>query len=229
MKYLAIFVLALIAFSQVEAKEVEAGLDLCPTCVSFATQSIDQLLNIILNAGVIGGCADLCGYLPNKVEQTVCDLLCDYVGLELFIKLIKEADLDPIYLCELITVCPIHDCEGECITIDEINIVPPSGPAGTEFAIEMAFTVHNQTGTGEIVIDIFPPDGEPFGDGELTEGYAPGKYGIRFGLKTEPTEDEPYSAGTYGVELGVCEGQCGSKHPHSYVYDVKKSSFQITE
>jgi hypothetical protein len=39
---------------------------------------------------VIGGCADLCGYLPNQVEQAACDLICDYFGIEGFMKLLQR-------------------------------------------------------------------------------------------------------------------------------------------
>lgn len=48
------------------------------------------------DAGVIGGCADLCELLEQAVKvnsslvEVVCDLLCDYVGIEAFIKLIDK-------------------------------------------------------------------------------------------------------------------------------------------
>lgn len=60
----------------------------CPTCVSFISQSLDQLLNIIANVGVLGACSDLCNLLPNQVEATVCDLVCSIVGIEVFIDLV---------------------------------------------------------------------------------------------------------------------------------------------
>jgi hypothetical protein len=40
--------------------------------------------------GVIGSCGELCGYLNNEIEATVCDLICDYVGVEEFVNLIQE-------------------------------------------------------------------------------------------------------------------------------------------
>jgi len=52
-------------------------------------QSINILLNIILNAGVIGSCEALCSYMPNQIEATICNLLCDYVGITEFIKIIE--------------------------------------------------------------------------------------------------------------------------------------------
>lgn len=58
--------------------------------VSFTSQAIDQLLNIIVNVGVLGSCGALCSYLPNKIEATVCNLLCDYVGIDEFVKIVEK-------------------------------------------------------------------------------------------------------------------------------------------
>lgn len=86
------------------------------------------LLTLYLDAGVLGGCSDLCGLLPNQVEATVCDLVCAVVGIEGFIDLVEgafrilssaqtaqltfvvvDADPDPIWICEEVDVCPIND------------------------------------------------------------------------------------------------------------------------
>lgn len=56
-------------------------------------QTINILLNVILNGGVIGSCGKLCSYLPNQVEVTVCNLLCSYVGIKEFIKLVRRYGL----------------------------------------------------------------------------------------------------------------------------------------
>ena len=229
----------------------QTNLDLCPTCVSFSSQALNQLLNIILNVGVLGTCAKLCSYLPQKTEQTVCNLLCDVVGIELFIKLVKKADLNPIWFCELLKVCPcgffrsyrmvtnalsvslsaqlcpVHDCPGKCITIDQVSVVPEEGRRGGTFTFTMVFTAHNQTGTGEFGIEIFPPSGFPMGEALLDEGFKPGTYQAKFTLQAEPTEHEPFMPGVYKTEMFICEGQCGSKHPHSHLFDVAKTQFKI--
>merc|ERR1719487_3158892 len=72
--------------------------DLCPLCVNIMDQTINQLLNIILNVGVLGSCNALCSYLGDYGQIVVagCNLLCDYVGITEFIALIEAADLDPI-------------------------------------------------------------------------------------------------------------------------------------
>ena len=73
--FVSLAIIALAASSQISMGEVkkvepveELGLNLCPTCVSLLSQTINQLLNIILNSTVIGGCSDLCGQLSNQLE-----------------------------------------------------------------------------------------------------------------------------------------------------------------
>eukprot|EP00700_Malawimonas_jakobiformis_P000615 EC719057.1.p2 GENE.EC719057.1~~EC719057.1.p2 ORF type:complete len:103 (+),score=16.70 EC719057.1:31-339(+) len=63
---------------------VAPRLDVCPTCDSFMDQVMDKLVNIIANVGGLGSCGALCSKLDNKVEATVCNLLCDYDGITEF-------------------------------------------------------------------------------------------------------------------------------------------------
>ena len=57
----------------------------CAICNSFINQGINQLLNVILQGGVLGGCADLCSKaFPDPSKKTlagICNLLCDAVGV----------------------------------------------------------------------------------------------------------------------------------------------------
>ena len=43
---------------------------------------------------MVGGCADLCGILAQKVNNQyagiICNILCDVVGVKEFIKIIEE-------------------------------------------------------------------------------------------------------------------------------------------
>lgn len=86
------------------------GLDICPTCINVAEQSINILLNLILDSGIIGTCGTLCEALAQKTGSqligTICNLACDIVGIDEFIKLIENADLDPIWYCEIAKLCP---------------------------------------------------------------------------------------------------------------------------
>ncbi|KAK0060817.1 countin-1 [Biomphalaria pfeifferi] len=166
------------------------GADFCKMCINFSGQAINELLNIILNMGVVGTCADICGLVEQKtgseVLGAVCNILCDIAGVEEFVKLVEKADLDPIYLCELLKTCPVFD--GGDATLTQFAVNPSSGPQGKK-TLNFNFVSKNGTGTGEIYLFINTVDKIP-------------------------------------VEL--CNGECGSKHPHSRIYDTKNTTFTIT-
>ena len=84
------------------------GLDLCPTCVNTAGEAINILLNLVVGT-IPSTCQALCGGLAPKLPEVVvvlCEIACVGVGLDEFIKMIENADLDPIYYCELARGCP---------------------------------------------------------------------------------------------------------------------------
>jgi len=217
----------------------QVRLDLCPTCINIAEQSINILLNLILDSGIIGTCGTLCQALAEKtgsqVIGTICDLVCDAVGIDEFIKLLDNADLDPIWYCEIAKLCPVNDHGDAKIT--KFSILPASGPQGTTFSIDLTYVSLNGTGTGELVIDIHTPDRIPLGSGFLAEAKKAGTYEERITVKAEPdpqcdpTQEpcEEWLPGVYNVTVQICNGECGSKHPHSAIYDSAKGSFQLTK
>jgi len=205
-------------------------IDMCPFCVNFFGQTINELLEIILNTGVLGSCGALCSQLPNQVEQVGCQLICDYVGISGFIDLIEYEDPDPIYLCQVIDFCNVVN--GGSVKVQGAVITPSSGPQGTTFTLGIQYTVINATGPGYISLLVTPPSsdgGQPFGTAQFTSGQAPGPYGIGWQLQTQPSENEPFSPGSYGVQLAVCEGDCTNNHPYGGVYGFANGAFVITE
>eukprot|EP01130_Rhizamoeba_saxonica_P002328 TRINITY_DN12154_c0_g1_i1.p1 TRINITY_DN12154_c0_g1~~TRINITY_DN12154_c0_g1_i1.p1 ORF type:complete len:235 (+),score=62.95 TRINITY_DN12154_c0_g1_i1:51-755(+) len=233
MKLVALFFIGLICLSQANLQithpsALVGGATECKLCISFVSQSISDLLQIIVNGGILGTCGALCSQLPNSLEQTVCNLMCDYVGIEGFIKLLDEVDPDPIYICEEITVCPINDKAAGNVSSVAVN--PESGHQGATFDILVMYEVIKTIGTGQLVIDITPPQGsgEPFGAAELLIQAAPGRYGVKLELEAKPSQQQPFSPGTYNIQVGLCEGTCGSKHPHTHLLGMGTGSFQIT-
>jgi len=195
--------------------------------VSFMVQSINELLNIIANVGVLGGCSDLCSYLPTQLEAVVCNFVCDIVGIEAFVDLVTDADPDPIWICEMVDICPIND--NAAAKIVSLTITPLSGPQGTNFNVSAIYVVTNSIGTGEVDFVVLPPNGFPFGAGGLVVMQPPGRYEATFGpISTQPSEQEPFGPGGYPVQFAVCEGSCGSTHSHSFTLDVKTTNFTIT-
>jgi hypothetical protein len=91
-------------------REGNVELDLCPFCINEAVISINVILNVILDQGILQTCGELCSIVANKTGSTligdICDLVCDGIGLDEFIRLIITADLDPIWYCEIADLCP---------------------------------------------------------------------------------------------------------------------------
>jgi len=208
-----------------KAKPAGPNVDTCSLCVSFMDSAIDNLLDIILEVGVLGGCAGICALLPNQIEQVVCQLLCDYVGVEEFVQIVNIIDPDPIYVCEFIDLCPYSD--NAKAVINDLSVDPQSGEAGTTFVITVNYTVQSTIATGECAIDVQAVDGNDLGGGLLLENQTPGDYTISFSLDTTPSQDEPFFSGNYPFVVGVCEGACGSIHPHSYILAQGNGAFVI--
>lgn len=202
---------------------------LCLGCNSFINAGINQLLNTILQSGIIGGCSELCSkaFPTEKSEQSICNLVCDSVGVMTFMKLVKQfqGDLDSIYFCQLAHVCPVR--EGSKARLDSISVSPQVGHQGTPFEIDVVFTVLNQTSTGELQIQISPPKSTTIMDGSIDEGFAPGQYSVKFQLDTHPTEQESFESGLYQVQFLACDGECGSKFPHTALLFTGLTNFTI--
>lgn len=86
------------------------GLDWCPQCIDTFDDLIQVVLDIILQYGVVDTCGHLCDLVVDKTGSEllgfVCTLGCDFLGLEEFAKIMQSADIDPIYYCETINLCP---------------------------------------------------------------------------------------------------------------------------
>lgn len=234
---------ASIAVAKVPAKDLVAANGAgCGFCVQAMGQIINQLLNYILNVGVVGSCAALCGQLPAKLEQTACNLLCDVVGIEGFVKAIQKADLDPIYYCQIVDVCEAKDCPSsnpDCVSVDKVELSPTSGGLDAQFTATASYTVTDEVGAGEMQFAIAPTDGsaEPIGTGSMFPNLEKGTFSGQ--LQFQPSDinkqaeqqQQPdfFVAGKeYEVIFVICEGQCGSSHPHSKLFGMMRSNFNIT-
>ncbi len=207
-------------------------------------EALSDLIQIIAQVGIGGGCSKVCGLLPSSTLATICDIVCEIAGIEEFSKLLNEADPDPIYICEKVNACPHSTTAAANIT--QFSISPTSGPSGTQFTITIVYTVTNTIATGELVVVIVPPDAESFGSGSTIFTQAPGQYVVlvlrlsffflmrppRYGgqlqFQATPSEQEPFDPGQYQVVGAVCEGSCGSNHPWSSTLSEKQTSFTIS-
>ncbi|KAG2388247.1 hypothetical protein C9374_000411 [Naegleria lovaniensis] len=209
--------------------------ELCDLCINLLDQTINNLVNIILNVGVIGGCGDICKYLSNLGSLTVvaCNLVCDYLGVNEFINMIENADLDAIYGCQLVSLCPIRDCKAPvCAQFFNTRVVPAIAPKGTTFNAVSQLRIYNQTGTGELYFEVDGPVTADIAGGELKgQGFAPGNYDIQVQIQAQDDEQNQvvWFPGKYEFFVAACEGECGSKHPHSRILAESRAFFNITQ
>jgi len=202
-------------------------IDLCPTCVNLFDNAINELLNIILNGGVIGSCGAICQQLPNQYEAVACDLICDYIGIEEFINLVEYEDPDPIYMCQVVDLCPVVN--GGAANITTLNVSPASGPQGSTFTITMLYKVISPTGPGLLNVLIVPPGADfPFGGEQFQEGQSIGAYKVQWQFQATPSENESFSPGVYQVQAQVCAGDYTNSHPYGGVYAQSTTTFKIT-
>ena len=94
---------------------------------------------------MIGSCAKLCGLLNTQWEATACNLVCDAVGIEAFVKAIGHADLDPIYYCHIVDLCKEFD--DASATVTQLAVNPASG---SQFTFTADINVNSTVGAGEV-------------------------------------------------------------------------------
>ncbi|UJR12367.1 hypothetical protein I4U23_016544 [Adineta vaga] len=193
---------------------------LCKECLNVANESINVLLQLILDTGILSSCQKLCRAVANKTGSLTLGLICDVACAA---------------YCEMAKLCPINDHGDAKIT--QFSLLPTTGRKGTTFTIDFTYVSINGTGTGELNIDISCPDRMPAGATFLTEIKKPGTYTEKIDIKAqldprcdpfkEPCEE--WFPGIYNVTVRLCNGECGSKHPHSAIYDTAKTSFVLTK
>ena len=207
-----------------EPKKVDnVGADLCPTCANLTGQVLNQLINALLNGGVVGGCNSLCSNLDNKLESTVCNMVCDIAGIKAFAWALEKADLDPIYMCQLLKICP-HSDLGKA-EIKELSVNPTTGKLGDTFIIAVGFEVFNSTSVGTFHVAVDGPGASKSQTQSLNEGFEPGQYSLDIKYATSQKNNLP---GPYNVTIEMCDGTCGSNHPWSGLLDQGATSFTLT-
>ncbi|EGG20722.1 countin2 [Cavenderia fasciculata] len=210
----------------VDVKSEGAPFTTCNDCVSIMTDTIDDLIGILMNSGVMASCNDLCSRLSNHYENIACMLTCVYFGLEEFSNLVLDADPDPIFMCEVIDVCPVKMTAAGNIT--NFDIVPSSGPVGTTFYANINYTITSEIGTGQIVANLYDTNNLGFGFYNLLVDTAPGDYYVSFPFQSQPSEMEPFNPGSFLISVGLCEGFCGSIHKYTIILSVVNDNFTIS-
>jgi hypothetical protein len=208
---------------------------LCGTCLQIGDQGMNILVNYILNVGVIGGCEELCGQLPSGGgKQTACELVCGYVGIKTFISVLEKADLDSVYGCSALGVCQPGD-DDAAIDLIATHAEPNPVMKGDTVEMQLGVNVTHESGLGEFFIDVEGPMSEPVSQGfRLMDGVPVGEQilGVKLQIQDQHPEDptQPpfiWSPGQYNFTFRVCQGECGSKHPHSIDFGRISGTFDL--
>jgi len=208
---------------------------LCSPCFNIGEQGINQLLNYILNAGVIGGCQALCaGALPaGGLPAVGCELVCGAVGFKAFVAAINHVDLDPIYLCEFLKACPAAP-DDAYLELVEVAAAPDPVTKGQTVKMAIQMNVTNATGVGEFHLNIDGPGSAcPIGQGFFLEtGIPAGLQMLEVSLPVKDSQDSQgmpatFDAGKYNFSFHICQGECGSKHPHSKDFGAMMGYFHV--
>lgn len=96
-------------------------------------ENLNNLLNIILQVGVPTGCGDICGLLPSKPVQDICEVLCLVEGVKGFINALNNDDLDPVWMCVRLHSCPVNSCTTGCTEVVSVKANPGAGPLRSKF------------------------------------------------------------------------------------------------
>jgi len=202
--------------------------DTCLECINWAIESLDIILNEILDGGIIANCGKACSGLKNPYLNTFCTLLCDALGLDEFIHILNKSDLNPLYYCQLVHMCIVEDCtEPECVKIYVHQVRPEIAPEGSRFEIETAFTIVNTAGAGMLRYEIYQNPKDPISQDYLIEHWAPRGNFTQF-LAID-TKEQALKIGTWTARITFCEGMCGSKHPHTRLFDTAVANFTVTK
>ena len=86
------------------------GFDWCSQCINSFDILLELTLDTILQYDIMDSCGELCQIVAQKSGSEfvgfLCTVGCDALGIAAFVKLLNDADLDPIYYCEIIKICP---------------------------------------------------------------------------------------------------------------------------
>jgi hypothetical protein len=205
---------------------------LCNPCTQLSGQALNILLNVILNAGVVGGCDKLCSALPEG--KLACELVCDAVGIKAFIDAIEKADLDPIYMCEIVHACQPGP-DDAYLEILGVAAAPPVVAHGADIQMAVDLNVVNDTGVGEFFISIDGPGtATPLSQSFLlAKGIPHGEQMLGVTLTLQDGKDDQgfpatFEPGTYEYSFHVCQGSCGSRHPHSIDFGSMTGTFELS-
>lgn len=195
----------------------------CEFCVDFGDKALKELEDYLEKTGVATACDDLCSQLSSPAAQQMCEVFCAKVGIEALVKILKDTDFDIFYFCDMVEACPAGP-DGASISIGKAVAEPPSVARAGSVQLSVSLEVGIPSGPGEFYVEVSKPGTAKIAKIHqfLLEGIPAGTRGlsVRWTDTTLP--------GKYDFVFKVCQGECGSKHPHSKTLGESCGSFNVT-
>eukprot|EP00439_Symbiodinium_sp_Y106_P057652 s428_g8.t1 len=168
-----------------------------------------------------------------------------------FVDILNHTDLDPIYFCELLTLCHAGPDDASARILD-IKAAPATISKGdtvqlladvtkAQLGLQLVLTSQPKVrggtlrlGVGEFRLAVHGPVTSHISDGfllpkGLTEGAI--QLGAELKVMDDTSGDEPviWRPGTYTFDIHLCQGECGSKHPHSKDFGMATGNFTLKD
>jgi len=198
----------------------------CNTCVSEAILALGAFEEFT-EAAIFAGCVDVCQ------GDEGCALICTVLVEQQFQDILKNLSLDPVWLCQQLTLCPIDDCTGPvntCAQIGSWAAQPNYGVAPQEFYFPYQFkAMKDWNGTGVVYFEVDWCGLEECDDPEQND-FTAGDWRTIIGFKAGQTYKGDFSwtcqaeedGGNYTATVSVCEGWCDQfgpgRHPHTAIF-----------
>ncbi|CAE6964543.1 ctnA [Symbiodinium sp. KB8] len=169
-----------------------------------------------------------------KLSRTqICSIGCDLAGIKEFVDILNHTDLDPIYFCELLKYCHAGPDDASARILD-IKASPSTISKGETVQLLADVNVTKELGVGEFRVSVHGPVTSHISDGFLLpQGLGEGaiQLGAELKVQDDTSGDEPviWHPGTYTFDIHLCQGECGSKHPHSKDFGTATGNFTLKE
>ena len=119
--------------------------------------AVNYYLNEWLQVQLPDTCTELCS-IVDPAHNNTCQLYCNLYGVYEFIQVLKNVDIDPIYMCQLQNQCPIHACaQASCATITKVTVQPEKPKYGDTITVTGYYTVTGPAGAGMLRLESATP------------------------------------------------------------------------
>lgn len=70
-------------------KSINAS-EFCLYCVDFLEETLDTLMEVLVDAGMIHGCNSICSQMDLQFEKAVCTVFCNVISVAEFVQIVEQ-------------------------------------------------------------------------------------------------------------------------------------------